>query len=80
MGLEKRAEEKGGGMLLRRLSLLAGRALGLEARGPGWSQTMGLAYRRLKGASPGNGSLAGSTLLPGGKNEAAGKKKRCGGG
>lgn len=48
MGLEKRAEEKGGGMLLRRLSLLAGRALGLETRGPGWSQTMGLAYRRLK--------------------------------
>ena len=33
------AEEKGGGMLLRRLSLLAGRALGLEAGGSGWSQS-----------------------------------------
>lgn len=37
MGLEKRAEEKGGGMLLRWLSLQAGHALGLEARGPGWT-------------------------------------------
>lgn len=43
MGLEKRAEKKGGGVLLRRISLLAGRALGQEARGPGWSQTTELA-------------------------------------
>lgn len=43
MGLEKRAEKKGGGVLLRRISLLAERALGLEAKGPGWSQTTELA-------------------------------------
>lgn len=40
MGLEKRAEEKGGRMLLRWLSLQARLALGLEARGPGWSHTI----------------------------------------
>lgn len=64
IGLEKRAEwEEGGGVLPRRPGLQVGTP-GLEAIGLVWSQNSGagLEKGRPKGASPGNGSLAGKKL------------------